>query len=51
MTVVKTEKGWSVMQDNRVLIDGLSNEEAWRWVDRHQGTPLSPAEMKWANGE
>jgi hypothetical protein len=44
MTVTQEENGWLV-----ILPDGQrqifpTNAAAWRWIDRHEGEPISRAE-------
>ena len=46
MKVIQTSDGnWSVIDDNgTILVEGLSNSAAWRWVDRKMGDPVSRSE-------
>lgn len=51
MTVLKLANGrWGVFRGRNTSVpiagpfDTMS--EAWRWIDRHEGDPISPAEKK-----
>lgn len=50
MKVIRSEQSdqWAVADDGgNVLVDGLqTNAEGWRWIDRHEGDPLSPAQKR-----
>jgi hypothetical protein len=42
--IEKTDAGWIVVKDGKVLATCSSNAEAWRWIDRYQGDPVSRSE-------
>jgi hypothetical protein len=45
MTVVESERGWDVVDDaGAVLASFPTNAQAWRYVDRHSGEPISRSE-------
>lgn len=47
MIVTRTETGWHVMDGDRVVAGPFATDrEAWRWADRHEGEPISPAEKR-----
>lgn len=48
MTVTRSPDGtWHVVDGDRVLAGPFATDrEAWRWVDRHDGEPISPAEKR-----
>ncbi len=50
MTVISTPDGWIVTYSakSKTVLAGPfpTMSEGWRWIDRHAGEPLSPAEKK-----
>lgn len=50
MTVVHAEDGtFRVVRGQAVLREGFaSSSDAWRWIDRQEGEPISPAEKRTA---
>lgn len=47
MTPKQTGDEWFVMRGDQQLAGPFkSHSEAWRWIDRHEGEPISPAEKK-----
>lgn len=46
MTVIEVfTDNWGVQDDGLLIASGFrTNAEAWRWIDRHQGEPVSKAE-------
>jgi hypothetical protein len=45
MTVEQTDNGWVVVTGKRVIAGPFeSNALAWRWLDRHDGEPISRSE-------
>lgn len=48
MTVIRTPDGrWTVVSGPEVLAGPFdTSAQAWRWLDRHEGEPISPAEKK-----
>lgn len=52
-TVKQTENGWAVVAGDEVLVDGLSNADAWRWLEREQNEHWSPVACRhdWSFGQ
>lgn len=52
MTAVRTDDGrWQVVAGGSVLAGPFeTSAEAWRWIDRHSGDPISKSEdrAQWA---
>lgn len=48
MTVIKISEGQWAVVDSETAIAGpfTTSAEAWRWIDRHEGEPISPAERR-----
>ena len=42
-TVTETREGWSVVAAGVVLRTFETNAAAWRWIDRQEGSPISPS--------
>ena len=47
MTVVSINGAWGVRDDEGyLLVMGLTNAGAWRWIDQNSNDPLSPAQKR-----
>jgi hypothetical protein len=45
MTVEQRDDGWFVVEDARVIGGPfVTNAQAWRWIDRNAGLPVSRSE-------
>jgi hypothetical protein len=45
MTVEQRSDGWVVIAGEQVLAGPFAtNAQAWRWIDRHDGEPISSRE-------
>lgn len=55
MTVIRAPDGkWSAVHNGSVIGGPFeTSADAWRWVDRHEGEPISPAEKttEWIVGK
>jgi hypothetical protein len=46
LTVTETSQGWIVADGGQIIAGPFpTNAEAWRWIDRSQGDPISRAEQ------
>ena len=47
MTPIRSISGpWAVVSDTGELVKFACNADAWRWIDREAGSPLSPAQAR-----
>jgi hypothetical protein len=44
MNIIEVDGKWQVVEGELVLHEGSTNAEAWRWLDRHEGSPVSRSE-------
>jgi hypothetical protein len=44
LTVTETRGGWSVVAAGVIMQTFATHAEAWRWIDRQTGSPISRAE-------
>jgi hypothetical protein len=45
LTVTQDGNGWDVLDPNGIVLASFpTNAAAWRWIDRHEGEPISRGE-------
>jgi hypothetical protein len=44
MNIIEVDGKWQVVEGERVLHVAETNAEAWRWLDRRAGEPVSRSE-------
>ena len=48
MAPVRSSSGaeWTVLSDTGETVKFACNADAWRWIDREAGSPVSPAQAR-----